>query len=732
MNGRRIWLDTETTGFDPNQDQILEFAAIAEENGVEVERLEIKFKLKQNVLPSPQALLINQINPYSKKWCKEALTENEAVEALCAFLKRHEKQGIKPSLCAYNADFDKDMIAATMARNGKTFKDHFNRSSFDPLQTARSLVQAGKIKTKIKTYPGGRTSPSSSLEDVAEGLNVKYNGSAHRAMTDVEVMKEVSKKLFFLATEKNLDEQSIKASEFKKGEVYKVISDSKRSGLKIRHLLILDNDQENSRLVAIDEDDLKEKNGFDKSTVRKFNYGTLIGVLEKDSSVEIFLNKIKSQNEEKTEKLLKEAKAQLEQDESKDFVFDGDVKDFTLIKKLQSRMQNATDKKATYQALLTELKTRLEEKKALSLLKKAEALHCALGLKAWGLESENGIKLEVFKSEGFELRVGLHPLGHYALGVVYEKSGKTHKELKDIKNKKDLLPFLNKKTSASSELEAFIKSLPEAEEFKNLKAPFVLEQNLKSALDALKVKDHSLEQKAALLGLLNHLKTAHPLTFQKYKLDLGEEALKKENQEEFWAAGEEKKAPSDPEDSGSGPGSDGGSVGGPGGLSAFSPSVQESSSLEENGDKKELHSAVLEMDHLRPGERLSKRPCALCGRPLSASLSIEASMGPTCRKHLEDIEKGQMPLSELRENYKSYHMRHSPGDLAALKVKALNKEILAEFVQVDRESTKVLDRKRLKTLIEAGIQPALAVFLSLLNLSSKDIGGIARLKPKES
>lgn len=713
MKGKRIWLDTETTGFDPMKDQILELAAIAEEDGKEIERLEIKFKLKQNIFPSPQALLVNKINPYSKAWVNEALTENEAIEKLCFFLKRHEKDGVKPSLCAYNADFDKDMIAASMARNGKSFKDHFNRSSFDPLQTARILVQSGQIKTKIKTYPGGRTVPSSSLEDVAQALNVIYKGEAHRAMTDVEVLKEVSKVIFKMASQKDMDTIEIDQKTFQVGEVYKVISDSRSSGVKTRHILVLDNSVENERLIAIDEDDLKLKKKFDKTAVRKFNYGTLIGVLEKDNQVKTELIAILNTNEVKIKALIEEAKSQLSQDDSKDFRFDGDIKDFNLIKKVQSRMEKATNKDASFHSLLTELKTRLDEETSLQILYKANYLHCALGHESFLKENKQGIKLEVYKDGNFELRVGLHPLGHYAVGVTFDKAGKLNKELKDLKNKKDFSSFLRGKTLIDEKLEAFLKNLKAVEDFKDLKHPHVIEQNLKTALDALKVKEHSLEQKAAITGLLSQLKKAYPETFKNYKAPIDTSEI---NEEEFF-----KKKDSKKHDPGGGSNSGGNE----------SPQIKESE-INQKENKERVYFSV--KDHLRPGDKLSKRPCALCGRPLSASLSIEASMGPTCRKNLNELESDLSALSQMREPYKTYQLTQSPrpGDLSAVTIKGTEKELLAEFVSVDSESSKLLDRKKLKTLIDAGVMPALAIYLSLLSLEHSDISGIARLKPLNS
>lgn len=723
MKANRIWLDLETTGFDSRMDQILELAAIVDDpDGNEIDRLEIKIKLKHNITPGPGALLVNRINPYSKAWNQEAVTEHEAAKIFADFTKRHTTaSGVKPIFTAYNVDFDKEKSALMLVRNGFKWQDHFNRSSIDPLKTARALVQAGKIQTKIKTYAGGRTAPSSSLEDVVAGLGIKYKGDAHRAMVDVEAMRDATKIMFKMATGYELSQIDSDPSKYQPGQTLKIITDSKSSGAKVRHVLILDNDIENGRIVAIDEDDIDKSGGFSKTSVRKFNYGTIVGEFSADPGVSEKLESIATSRQEEVQKLLRDAKNQLKKDEQEEFTFDSETQDFSLIEKIQKSMATAKDRKAVYAMLLKELTSRLgKASNAKALLLKAEDLGCAKGLEKWDIEPiREDIRIMTTQAPGVELRVGLHPAGHYAIGLVYDKNGRKAKELKESKTKKDIASFLKSRINKNPQIDEFVESeLPEIGDFKNPKHAVVIEAELRNTLDALTVKEVSEDTKAGIAGLILQLQAQYPNTFAKYKLPIDPSS---HNVFNYW-----KKRTGDDggRDGNDGDGNTGGQDSGSGNFTPDGGGGFAAAS----GQEPDLTA----FDHIKPGEKISKTPCALCGRPLSDTISIRNSMGPTCRKNAQIVEQSEGPLDDFTDTYRSFTAipTPKPGDLLAVKIgtPGISKEILAEFVSSDKNISYVIDRRKVMRLLKNGVAPFYATYLSMSKLPHSSISSVAKLK----
>jgi hypothetical protein len=718
----RIWFDLETTGFESRTDQILEIAAIVDDpSGNEIDRVEIKVRLKHNITPGPGALMVNKINPYSKAWVSESVTEHDAIAQVAALAKKHTTaDGVKPIMTAYFVDFDKDKTAVAFARNGFFWREHFNRSAFDPYKTARALVQSGVIKTKINTYAGGRTAPSAKQEDVAAALGILYKGEAHRAMADVEVMRDATKIMFKKATGYDLSGTSADPSKYQIGQVVKLITDSKSSGAKVRHLLVTDNDVENGRVVGIDEDDIKLNGGFTKTAVRKFNYGTIVGELEPDADPCKTLSNLLVSKAEEVAKMTKTAKAQLIKDDKEEFKFDQEVSNFELVEKIERNINKCKDKKAAHAAILKELSVRLEggEEEAGVILEKAEQLSCAKGNDRWNVAppGQEGVRLLTKQAPGVDLRIGLHPAGYYAVGLITDKNGKQARELKECKTKKDILTFLKTRVSHSDEVDSFVNSeLPDVETFKNPKHPILIEAELKNAMDALTIKKVDDDIKAAISGLILQLQEQYPQTFAKYKTPIDPTSF---NIREYW----KKKSSGSGDDEGTS-GSEGGSAGstgsGNGGFAASSDSSEQSA-----------------QDHIRPGDKVSKTPCALCHRPLSAKISLEASMGPTCRKNAAVIEASEGPLDEYRDAYKPFSPGAAPrpGDLIALKIKEHGKESerLAEFIGITPTQTQIVDRRKLMKLLKTEMSPVFATYLSMTKTSHNSISGIAKLKaPRE-
>ena len=187
MKGYRIVLDTETSGLMDKDHQIYTMAAIVidQKTDKEVERLILNIRPKKNRFPSPYAILTNKLKIFTKKYNDSAITENQAINSLVKLSNKYviaeNNITIKPTLSAYNANFDKFFIEVGMSRAGFKFKDSFNKSVIDPLKTARSQIAKGLLTT-AKNSKGKM---SAKLTDVAEAIGKPYTKSqAHNSIYD--------------------------------------------------------------------------------------------------------------------------------------------------------------------------------------------------------------------------------------------------------------------------------------------------------------------------------------------------------------------------------------------------------------------------------------------------------------------------------------------------------------------------------------------------------------------
>lgn len=308
--GFRFFMDFETSGFKNKNHQILTGAIIVKNDltGKTVHAEEFKVKLKKGVLPSVGAIKTNKLAPWSDKFNSEAITEYELIQKVSDLTARYtvtdEIAGfIKPKFTAYNSDFDAYFAKIAFSRSGKRFEDHFNKSITDPLKTVRGLVKEGLIKT-VKGSRGN----SSKLTDVAKALKIEFKGGSHTAMADTEVLAKVYEKAMEIKTGKNpYSETSSSPELFNEGEIIRVKTNSTKSGVKDRHILVIKNAEEEGKIIALDLDDIRTNKGYSDSSVRQFNYHTIISEempSEEDTrELEVYAREFRAEIEEKTKEI---------------------------------------------------------------------------------------------------------------------------------------------------------------------------------------------------------------------------------------------------------------------------------------------------------------------------------------------------------------------------------------------------------------------------------------------
>lgn len=165
---RLVVIDTETTGLDAEVDRIVEIACIVYVGGVEVERV---------------SLLVNPGRPIPKASSDVTGIDDEKVKDAPPFAAVAEQviavlAGAVP--LAYNAEYDRKVLQAEMARCGLTLPQlppalRRNVEWLDPLIWARELQRAEK---------------SRALSEVAARLGIELS-QAHRAADDAAAAHDV-------------------------------------------------------------------------------------------------------------------------------------------------------------------------------------------------------------------------------------------------------------------------------------------------------------------------------------------------------------------------------------------------------------------------------------------------------------------------------------------------------------------------------------------------------------
>jgi hypothetical protein len=258
--------------------QITEIAYKVEDmsTGEIVETVYDKIALRKDSFLSPYALHVNRsdilTNPEGR------ITEYEAAKKLEAVCKKYSVQDggrtIKPVFTAYNGTtFDKPLIDKLMRRAGIRPSEVFNKTVCDPHKYALNLKTQKKLTTPLTPK---QKQPTTKLSAIADMYKVNSSG-AHNAMADVDMMIQVSNKMFRDLTGKDMkDIVEPMPSVYEAGKVYKVTS-STGSGITEREILVLNNDLDNNKLHVLDGKTVGACDGkFKEDTIREFNYDSII------------------------------------------------------------------------------------------------------------------------------------------------------------------------------------------------------------------------------------------------------------------------------------------------------------------------------------------------------------------------------------------------------------------------------------------------------------------------
>lgn len=167
-----ILVDTETTGLNEEENQILEIAFLMIKDLKIVD--EYEFKIKHNEYSiSEKAMEINNISLIEHE--KDALEEKEVLEKIIVIIEsyKEDKKGLIP--IGQNVDFDLKFIKKMFEKNGMgdKFKNYFDYKKLDLMQVALLKCLEGKLELE-----------SQSLDSILKALNIEKREERHRALVD--------------------------------------------------------------------------------------------------------------------------------------------------------------------------------------------------------------------------------------------------------------------------------------------------------------------------------------------------------------------------------------------------------------------------------------------------------------------------------------------------------------------------------------------------------------------
>ena len=514
MKKTYIFGDTETTGTgDKGEEQILDYAKIVTQGSEVVDSFNKEIIVKKNVIPHPKALLVNNINPFSKEWQEKAIHEHQAVDVIINQVQKFK--GTDYIYIAYNAPFDVGMLSQMFTRNGKDFNKLFP-VVFDLFLLAKHLIDKGLIKTKTNEYGG----QSAKLSDVYQGLGFSASDmNAHNALGDTVILPAIADKMYLLFSGKEMSEIDINPQELKDDDIVSIMFLSKlvmgRSRplqLERKTILIIKNDQINHKLYYVDADTVKKDPLASVSkSVQIMEYSQVFDEITIETTPTRVLQKyLKDQADEITQYKTKILTTKIE--------YSLDMEGFDNIKSLTEKLNSAEVTLEIIQSLSDEEK---------NILKNAEELSYAMHNKGWSLEIygedyQDRIKYIWAKNN---LRVGLDPKdGNY---IIEDINQDLSPEVLRSGTKTPILTYLTENKIIESK----------DEDFKKLSSTFIPSKEFKNDkyLDKILV-DFNINKvevfggankshKEILTDLLKFYQAQYPLKFKdvklpSYKLDL--------------------------------------------------------------------------------------------------------------------------------------------------------------------------------------------------------------------
>ncbi len=184
-----LFYDIESTGLSKAFDQVLQFAAIRTDQRLnEIDRQDIKVRLRPDIIPSPQAILTNRI-PISD--LAGGLCEYEAAGQIHRLMNEPDTISL-----GYNTlGFDDEFLRFSFHRNLLTPYTHQYRNGCRRMDLYPLAIIYWLYQRKVLAWPEINGKPSLKLAHLGAANQLVF-GQSHEAMVDVETTVELARRFF--------------------------------------------------------------------------------------------------------------------------------------------------------------------------------------------------------------------------------------------------------------------------------------------------------------------------------------------------------------------------------------------------------------------------------------------------------------------------------------------------------------------------------------------------------
>lgn len=185
-----IYIDTETTGFDPKKNALIQLAFILEIDGKVIGRKTYNIKPWEGCEWSQDAIEKTGITPEIAETFEDSKEVfKKFTRTLDKYIERYNKED-KAFFVGYNVNFDTEFVRDWFIRNAETERDaqfgngygcFFWTPALDVMQFAL-----------FKTISHRKEFPNFQLGTVCQALGVEFNSEeAHNALYDIEKTREL-------------------------------------------------------------------------------------------------------------------------------------------------------------------------------------------------------------------------------------------------------------------------------------------------------------------------------------------------------------------------------------------------------------------------------------------------------------------------------------------------------------------------------------------------------------
>jgi DNA polymerase-3 subunit epsilon len=182
---KTLYFDTETTGIDTSKHSMIQFSAIVDYDGEEVDSIDVLFQPYDEAVLEEEAFKKTGI---TEDQLLSFMSHSEGFQTVKSFLDKHIDKYNKADKfysAGYNVRFDLEFLSAFFKYNGEKYGlgPYFNWKLVDPFPLLHIMDWKGKIKL-----------PNYKLETVCEHFNIPIS-NAHNALDDIRATKQLIKKL---------------------------------------------------------------------------------------------------------------------------------------------------------------------------------------------------------------------------------------------------------------------------------------------------------------------------------------------------------------------------------------------------------------------------------------------------------------------------------------------------------------------------------------------------------